>query len=149
MVVTGNTARIERALHYRLSQLVLVPPRRVASPGEGFTPIVGEVYLASGTLWNTTERGELGPGAARRHRGIFQVNVRGPQAGNPEPQTEVADSIIEHFDRQVIALNSVTVRIGTFDGGGRAVPWRGSAITESGWRLIPVSVPFWCDVFPS
>lgn len=148
MAVTGNTARIERALHRRLSQLALSPSRRVASPGEAFVPVVGEIYLASGTLWNNTERGEVGASAPKRYRGVFQVNVRGPHIGNPEPQTEVADAIIEHFDRQVITLNSVTVRIGSFDGG-RSVPWRGSAIVDGGWRLIPVSVPFWCDVFPT
>jgi hypothetical protein len=148
MPPTGNTTRIERALHYRLSTLTFSPTRRIASPGEAFVPVVGEIYLQSGTLWNNTGRAELGTDAPKRFRGIFQVNVRGPEIGNPEPQTEIADAVIEHFDRQVITLNGVTVRIGAFDGG-RAVPWRGSAVIDGGWRLIPVSIPFWCDVFPT
>lgn len=148
MAATGNTARIERALHYRLSTLSLSPTRRIAQPGQVFTPVVSEIYLSPGFLWNSTERGEIGGQAARRHIGIFQVAVRGPDLGNVETQTEIADLIIEHFDRQVIAREGVTVRIGSFNGG-RSVPWRGSAIIEGGWRLVPVSVPFWCDVFPS
>lgn len=148
MAATGNTARIERALHYRLSTLTLSPTRRIAQPGQEFVPVVGEIYLAPGILWNSTERGEVGGQAARRHIGIYQVNVRGPALGNVEPQTEIADLIIEHFDRQIITREGVTVRIGSFNGG-RAVPWRGSAITDAGWRLVPVSTPFWCDIFPS
>lgn len=148
MAPTGNTTRIEGALLYRLSQLGFSPARRVAWPGSAFVPAVGEIYLAPGTLWNGAERGEVGARAARRHVGIFQVNVRGPAIGFIETDAEIADRIIEHFDRQVIDRNGVIVRVGSFDGG-RSVPWRGSAITEAGWRLIPVSVPFWCDVFPT
>lgn len=149
-MATGNTTRIEKALLYRLSQLVLSPVRRFALPGVDFTPVVNEIYLAPGTLWNTSERGEVGPNAARRHRGIFQINVRGPALGNRETDAEIADLIIEHYDRQVIVYGGVTVRVGNFDGG-QSVPYRGSAITDTttGWRLIAVSVPFWCDIFPS
>jgi len=148
MAATGNTARIERALMYRLSTLTLSPTRRIAQPGQDFTPVAGEIYLAPGFLWNSTERGEVGSQSARRYIGIFQIAVRGPAIANVEPQTEVADAFIDHFDRQVITRESVTVRIGSFNGG-RSVPWRGSAIIEGGWRLVPVSVPFWCDIFPS
>lgn len=148
MAVTGNTARIEDALLGRLASLVLAPARRVAWPDIVFEPVVGEVYLAPGTLWNSAERGEVGPGAARRYVGIFQVLVRGPISGTSVPQKEAADSIIEHFDRQNLAYDGLIVRIGSFNGG-RAVPWRGGALVDAGWRLIPVSVPFWCDVFPS
>ena len=149
-MATGNTTRIEKALLSRLAALTLSPVRRVAWPGTSFTPVVNEIYLAPGILWNTSERGELGSNSARRHRGIFQVNVRGPMIGNPETDAEIADLIIEHFDRQVIVNSSVTVRIGNFDGGN-AVPWRGQALPDatSGWRLIAVSVPFWSDIFPS
>lgn len=148
MAPTGNTTRIEGALLYRLSTLVLTPPRRIAWPGLAFTPVVGEIYLAVGFLWNGIERGETGSRAARRHYGIFQVNVTGPSVAGVEPDAEVADKIIEHFDRQVINRNDVIVRVGSFSGG-RSVPWRGSTVVETGWRLIPVSVPFWCDVFPT
>jgi hypothetical protein len=148
MAVTGNTAKIERALRYRLSTLTLSPTRRFADEGQNFTPIKGEIYLDPGTLWNPSERGEIGARAPRRHVGIYQVALYGPASGNPETETEIADLIIEWFDRQVITLNGVTVRVGSFDGG-RSVPWRGSAIVQDGWRLIPVSIPFWCDIFPS
>ena len=148
MAATGNTTRIEGALFTRLASLTLTPARPIAWPGSGYEPVVGTIYLAPGILWNSSERGEIGSGAARRHVGIFQVNVRGPAIGNPETDAEIADQIIEHFDRQVITHNSVTVRIGSFNGG-RSVPWRGGIITDAGWRLIPVSIPFWCDVFPS
>jgi hypothetical protein len=148
MAPTGNTTRIEGALLDKLRTLVLNPARPVAWPGTTYTPVVGTIYLAPGFLWNSTERGETGSQSARRHVGIFQVNVRGPAIGNPETDAEIADRIIEHFDRQVIPHNSVIVRIGSFNGG-RAVPWRGGALTEDGWRLIAVSIPFWCDVFPT
>lgn len=149
-MATGNTTRIEKALLSRAASLVLSPVRRIAWPGTAFTPITNEIYLSPGILWNTSERGELGPNAARRHRGIFQVNVRGPAVGNPETDAEVADAIIEWFDKQVIVNSGVTVRIGNFDGGN-SVPSRGGAIPDAatGWRLIPVSIPFWCDIFPS
>jgi hypothetical protein len=148
MAATGNTTRIENALLYRLSTLVLDPVRRIAQPGDSFTPIVGEIYLAPGVLWNRSERGEIGGSAARRHIGILQVNVRGPAlSASPEPLAEVADAIIEWFDLQVVTRNSVTVRIGSFTGGP-GVPWRGGVIIDAGWALIPVSIPFWCDVFP-
>ena len=148
MPATGNTTRIERALLTRLASLTLSPARPIAWPGASYTPTVGTIYLAPSILWNSSERGEIGSAAARRHVGIFQVNVRGPAIGNPETDAEIADRIIEHFDRQVITLNSITVRIGSFNGG-RAVPWRGQAIPDDGWRLIPVSIPFWSDIFPS
>ena len=147
-MANGATTRIEKALLDKLRLLTLSPVRRVAWPGMSFVPVIGEIYLAPGILWNTSERGEVGSQAARRHVGIFQVNVRGPAIGNPETDAEIADLIIEHFDREVISHNSVLVRIGSFTGG-RAVPWRGGAITDDGWRLIPVSIPFWCDVFPT
>lgn len=148
MAPTGNTARIEAALLDRLKCLDLRPKRRVAWPGAGFAAKVGEIYLAPGILWNATERRELGAHAARRHVGIFQVNVRGPALAGDTEDAEVADAIIEHFDRQVINHSGVVVRIGSFSGG-RSVPWRTGPMVDAGWRLIPVSIPFWCDIFPT
>lgn len=148
MAPSGNTGKIENALLYKLGALTLDPTRRVAWPDDDFTPVTGEIYLTPGVLWNNSERGEIGTGAAIRHRGIFQVILRGPQIGSPSTDANVADLIIAHFDRATITRNAVTVRIGSFDGG-RAVPWRGAAIPENGWRMIPVSIPFWCDVFPT
>lgn len=147
MAPTGNTTRIEDALFFRLGQLMLTPTRRIAWPGSSFTPVVGEIYLAAGVLWNRIDRSEIGSAAAARHVGIFQVNVRGQAIGSPATDAEVVDAIINHFDRQTITHNSVTVRIGSFDGG-RSAPWRGGAIADDGWRMIPVSIPFWCDIFP-
>ena len=144
----GSTTRIENALKFRLSGLTLSPIRRVAWPGTAFTPEMSEIYLAPVVLWNRSERGEVGAAAALRHVGILQVDVRGPALADDEPQTEVVDSVIEWFDRQVITRNSVIVRIGSFNGG-LAVCSRSGAIVSDGWRQISVSIPFWCDVFPS
>jgi hypothetical protein len=148
MAVTGNSARIETALQYRLRTLELDPVRRIAWADSAFQPIADEIYLEPGTLWNPTQRGEIGTRAPKRYVGIFQVLVHGPVLGDQNAQKEVADAIIEWFDRQVITRNDVTVRIGSFEGG-RSVPWRGSSIVQGAWRLIPVSIPFWCDVFPT
>lgn len=150
---TGKTSSIEDALHYRLRQLTLSPTRRVAWPKEPFTPTIasdgqGEIFLRPTVFWNETERGEIGPGAARRHMGIYQIEVRAPTGLRSFAQEEIADLLIEHFDRQVISRNGLLVRIGTFNGGP-AVPWRTTPIPDGAWQTIPVSCPFWCDAFPS
>jgi hypothetical protein len=148
MPLTGATSKIEDALLAHLAELTLTPARRVAWPDTKFDPLGGEVYLTPSVLWNDSERGEIGPGAARRHVGILQVATYGPLAGDTVPQKEVVDAVIEHFDRENFTRNSVTVRIGSFTGG-RGVPSRSSSMTDDGWRLIAVSIPFWCDVFPA
>lgn len=147
MATTGKTASIANALKYRLGQLTLSPTRRIAWPNIAFVPVDGEIYLEPRFLPNTADYGAVGANAPRRHRGLYQVGVRGPAlTPTPEAQDEVADAVIDHFAGQTISRNGVSVRIGSFDGSS-GLPYRGSALTQSGWSIIPVTIPWWCDTF--
>lgn len=147
MAVTGKTAAIANALKYRLSTLTLSPVRRIAWPNAAFAPVAGEIYLEPTVLPNRTDYGAVGANAPRRHQGLYQISVRGPAiTPTPEVQDEIADLIIEHFEAETIISNGVTVRIGSFDGSP-GLPYRVSALIESGWRNIPVTIPWWCDTF--
>jgi len=150
MAPVGNSAKIEDSLFYTLGQMTFTPTRRIAWPDidPPFEPVESEIYLEPTVLWNETDRAEIGTGAPNRHMGIFQILTRGPIAISSQPQIELVDEIIAAFDRLVISQNSITVRIGSFNGT-RSVPWRGSSFDEDGKNVIPISIPFWCDIFPS
>lgn len=141
----GKHAIISEALNYRLSTLVLNPVRRVAWPDESFAPIVGEIYFEPSYIPNRTDFGEVG-GTLRRHRGLYQVDVKGPEDKGPVPQLEIADLIIEHFVSQIIVRNGASIRIGSFDGSS-AVPYPAPELIVNGWRTIPITIPWWCDTF--
>lgn len=142
----GKNSIIREALDYRLSTLVLSPVRRVFYEGSVSAPATGEICLVTHYMPNGTDFGSVGANAPRRHRGIYQIDVKGPTNGGPIPQSEVVDAVIEHFISQYITRNGLTVRIGTFDGGP-SVPSAAPELTENGWTTIPVSVPWWCDTF--
>ena len=147
MAPVGNSSKIENTLYYHLGQLTLVPTRNIAWPDINYTPVEGEIFLEPSVLWNNTDLAEIGTGAADRYVGILTVGVKGPVVVDSLPEKEVADSVIAHYNRTVITRNSITVRIGSFVGGNN-VPWRGASFTDNGWRIIPVSIPFWCDITP-
>ena len=143
----GWNAKIKSALNYHLSQLVLSPVHQVAWDNTSYTPVIGTPYLAPVVLPNRTDRGGVGTNAPRRHRGLYQVLVYGAEAVGDIAGTEIADRIIEHFGPDtVIAYDGVRVRIGTFDGGA-SVGYVSNAFNEDGWRITPVTIPWWSDVF--
>lgn len=147
MAITGTTTSIEDALLWHLSVLVLAPVVPVAWPDIPFTPVVGTPYLEPTVLPNKTDFAGVGVGSPHRHFGLLQVNVHGPQGQGSAPTSEIADQIMEHFAPDtVIARNGVRVRIGAFDGG-TAVPYRSQGFNGNGFRVIPVTIPYWCDIF--
>lgn len=139
----GNQAIIREALDYWLSTLVTEPPSRVAWPNLTFKPSMNEVYLSPSYLPNRTDWGGVTT-AFRRHRGIYQVSVRGPVDVGPIPLAEIADKVIELFTAQNIVRNGITVRIGSFDGT-EGVPYQSPELIAGGWRVIPVTIPWWAD----
>lgn len=144
MPTVGKLSGIEDALNFRLSQLVLVPVRRVAWPSISFIATIGELYLEPSFMPNRSQVAEIG--LMRRHVGIYQIIVRGPINTDLAPLTEIADLIIEHFFDVTIVRNGLTVRVGSFDGG-QSLPYRMSAFPNEGWRALPVTVPWYCDTF--
>lgn len=145
-MTTGRTASIEDALLYHLSVLILAPAWPIAWPNLAFTPQIGQAYLEPRFLPNVTDRAGAGTNAARRHRGLFQVTCFGTENTGSAPSSEVADAIIEHFGPDVVIdRNGVRVRIGSFDGSS-SVPYRSQGFNENGWWVVPVTIPWWCDI---
>lgn len=147
MVETGKTALIEGALHYRLSELVLSPARRVAWPDNDiFVPDTDEIYLVPSIFFNRTDFAAVGSNAPRRHRGLYQVIVKGPKNKGVKVQGEICDLIIEHFVSQNLERGGVRVRVGASDGGP-SIPSRSQATSDDVWRNTPITIPWWADTF--
>jgi len=144
MATTGKLSGIEDALHYRLNALGLSAP--IAWPGAAFQPVVGQTYVAPSILPNRTDYAAVGSNSPRRHRGLYQVIIYSPINEGSLPAAEIADQIIEQFAGVTIDKNSLRVRIGSFDGSP-ALPYRGTSLDQDGWRLTPVTIPWWCDTF--
>lgn len=147
MAVTGKGASIEDALFTHLALLVTTPATLVAWPDLPFAPDIAAPYLEPFVLPNQTDLAGLGTGAARRHFGLLQVTVRAGEGTGAATTSQIADQIIEHFAPDtVISANSIRVRIGAFNGGP-AVPYRSQGFNENGYRVVPVTIPYWCDIF--
>jgi hypothetical protein len=64
------------------------------------------------------------------------------------PQDQVADAVVEHFADQIIRRNYLDIRIGSINGiGSGGVPYVSREITSDGSRMVPVTIPWWCDSF--
>lgn len=146
MPTVGNLASIEDALMTYLGTLVLSPTVPVAWPDMPFTPTPGQTYLEPLFLPNQTDLAAIGTGAPERHRGLLQVMVHGVLGQGAIVNAEIADAVIEHFKYQLIDASGVRVRIGSYDGGP-GVPWRTAAIRSDVSSNIPVTIPWWCDIF--
>lgn len=139
-----SLAGIEAALHDKLKSVIAsftpVPP--VAWPNKSYQPVVGTSFLMPRFFPNDSDWGELGQ-RLTRHRGLYQVTVRGPiDSGNKD--AAVADNIIAGFKAAVCELGGVRVRIGSFDGTP-GVPYRQGAFEDGSWNLTPVTIPWWSD----
>lgn len=146
MAPVGKTASIEDAMLYHLSLLVLTPAVPIAAANLAFAPTLGQPYLEVSFLPNQTDRAGVGINAPRRHRGLLQVTVYGKEFDGSLPTSEIADSVIEHFAPDtVIDRNGVRVRIGSYDGSA-SVPYRSQGFNDDGWRIVPVTIPWWCDI---
>ncbi|MGE3845143.1 MAG: phage tail terminator-like protein, partial [Vicinamibacterales bacterium] len=146
-MATGLNARIAAALHTRLNTLVLTPVHQIAWENKPYTRVIGTPFLAPAFLPNRTDFGAVGTNAPRRHRGLYQVLVYGAENVGEVPGIEIGDRIVEHFTPgSVIAEESVRVRIGSFDGSV-GVGYLSNAFNEDGWRITPVTIPWWCDTF--
>lgn len=145
-MATGKNSRIAAALNTHLAALVLTPVHAIAWENKTYTRVIGTPFLEPSVLPNRTDVAAIGANAPRRHRGIYQVAVYGAQNVGEIPGTEIADRIVEHFAHgSVLAYESVRVRIGSFDGSP-GVPYVSNAFNEDGWRITPVTIPYWCDV---
>lgn len=146
MAITGKTAAIAEALRFHLGEKAFDPVLPIAWEGMKYTPTTGETYLAPSVLPNRTDLGAVGANAPRRFLGLFQVVVCGPMHGSPTTLEDIADELIEHFRNALIERNSVRVRVGSFNRSP-SLPWQSPAIIDNGWRRVPVTVPWWSDVF--
>lgn len=144
IVPTGKLTIIQEALDYFLSTISMTGINGIAVKGATFQPVVDTIFLRSSFLPNRTQLGELGTGAARRHVGLFQVDVRAFEIANPLAQTQIVDRVIDHFWRQTISRNGLIVRIGSFDGA-HSVPFPSPEYEDAPWTVIPVTVPWWAD----
>jgi hypothetical protein len=146
MTIVGKNTGISEALNYHLSQLALSPTRNISWPNLSFTPSAGEIYLEPTFIPNRANYIGLNT-SIRRISGLYQINVFGPTKVSPVPQDEIADLVVEHYLGARINRNNVLVRVGLSDGGGSGsgVPYASPAIIADGWRMVPVTVPWWCD----
>lgn len=143
----GKHSRIEDALLARLAALTLSPTVPVAWPNLSFTPTIGQPYLEPTFLPNKTEYGGIGPGAPIRHFGLFSVAVFGAVNVASSANSEIADSVIEHFAPPLtLDAEGLALFIGSFNGSNHR-PWRSTAFPKDGWLMISVTVPWYCDAF--
>lgn len=146
-MTTGITASIENALLTFLGTLVTTPACEIAWPGLPYQENVGTSYLRPSVLPNRPDLAGVGVGAAERHYGLFQVLVHADTALGAVTASEIADQVRTHMKLgTVIDANGVRVRIGTFNGGN-GVPWVSQGINTNGFRVVPVTIPYWCDIF--
>ena len=145
-MATGINAKIRAALHGYLGTLTLSPVHAVAWDNRTYKRVIGTPFLEPVVLPNKTDRAGVGMNAPRRHRGLYQVTVYSVEDVGDIASTEIADAIIEHFGPNVVIdREGVRVRIGSYDGGD-GVAYAGRSFNENGWRVTPVTVPWWCDV---
>ena len=147
MPVSDLMTGIEEALHHWLSTLAFTPALDIAWPAQVYKPVLGTPYLEPDFMPNKPEYGAIGVNAPERARGLYQILVHDAENQGSLIPARKADKLIEHFKPPlVIERNSIRVRMGSYDASS-PLPWRGRAHSEAGWCTVPVSIPWWCDVF--
>lgn len=137
-----NLKVIEEAL---LDYLRIMPAQTlvIAWPNSIYTPVEGVSYLIPRFLPNRSDYAAIGGNSPKRHRGLFQVSIRGA-IGSGTADASVADTIGAYYAGKIIAFETARVRIGSFDGSP-GLPYRTAAIRDGTWNLTPVTIPWWSD----
>ncbi len=111
-MATYVETKIERALMYHMSTLVLSPVMSVAYPNADFTPPAAG-YLRATHVPNTANQVTMGSNGKNRFLGLLQIDIMWPQnSGGYSAPMERAGAVAAHFKRGTnITLDGVTVRI--------------------------------------
>lgn len=128
---------IRQALETRLLELDDTIP--IAWENVSFTP-PSTIYQRAFILLATTSNPTFGDAHARES-GIFQVSVVAPNGGGSAEAIEQAERIRNWFPRGLsLPKGDILVRI-------LNTPSVAPAIYETKNYVIPVSIPFMCDVY--
>lgn len=130
---------ITAALVKRLSTMSSPLPTQTAWENVAFDPPAG-IYQRAFILPSATSNPTYGD-TLQRETGIFQVSIYAPNGNGSGDAIERADIIRDWFYRGLSLVNdTVTVRI-------IRTPSIAPAIQDDLHYIIPVSIPYFCDVF--
>lgn len=130
---------ITAAFVKRLNEMVSPLPTQTAWENVSFDPPVG-IYQKAFILPANTSNPTYGDNL-KRETGIFQVSIYAPSGNGSGLALDRAEIIRDWFSRGLSLVNdSVTVRI-------LRTPSIAPAIQDEKNYIIPVSIPYFCDVF--
>ena len=132
---------IRQALEVQLA--TLSPSMPIVHENEAYTPTLGtaflDTYILPAETENPTVAGAIGQELALE-QGIFQVVVVVPVNEGPGNAATKAEAIRALFRRGLsLTVGSVQVKIGS-------TPSVASALVDSDWYRVPVSVPYFAHV---
>lgn len=129
---------IRNALNARLNTLPSLP--NVAWENIAFTPKTTETHLRVNFLPAPTRPAANHKSAMDFESGIYQIDVYSPQDQGPNPASDVAESIRQHFSRGSTLVNSgTTVNI-------EATPSMTLNDREGGFWRVRLTVPWFAYV---
>jgi len=129
---------IRNALNARLNTLPSLP--NVAWENIAFTPKTTETHLRVNFLPAPTRPAANHKSAMDFESGIYQIDVYSPQDQGPNPASDVAESIRQHFSRGSTLVNSgITVNV-------EATPSMTSNDREGGFWRVRLTVPWFAYV---
>ncbi len=129
---------IRNALNARLNTLPSLPS--VAWENIAFTPKTTETHLRVNFLPAPTRPAANHKSAMDFESGIYQIDVYSPQDQGPNPASDVAESIRQHFSRGSTLVNSgITVNV-------EATPSMTSNDREGGFWRVRLTVPWFAYV---
>lgn len=130
-------SKIEGALFYRVFNMALDPPLRIAWPNEDFEPN-GQTYLVVDHMPNQTDRLFLGSNDPQRRQGILQITVRGKLSERAIVFTEIAGQVAAHFPTDLpMRREGITVKV-------TKAPSIAPALVDGPNWSVPVSINYEC-----
>lgn len=129
---------IRNALNARLNTLASLPS--VAWENIAFTPKTTETHLRVNFLPAPTRPAANHKSAMDFESGVYQIDVYSPQDQGPNPASDVAESIRQHFSRGSTLVNSgITINI-------EATPSMTLNDREGGFWRVRLTVPWFAYV---
>lgn len=118
------------ALDARFLLLPGLDKARIHWPNRVFDPSKAAAGYWKVDFIPATVEPEMGPSGKAHEKGIYQVSVFTPAGTDLGPALQLAQAVVDHFQRQLLP------------GVQCGVPRIGPYVTEPEWFQIPVSISF-------
>ena len=116
------------------------PALATAPENVNYTPTSGTPFQRINLLRANPENPTIGT-THYRELGVFQVSLHYPMNAGPSPAETRAELVRTHFKRGTTLTNSgITV---TIDG----TPTIASGFVDGDRWVVPVSIPYWANIF--